>query len=130
MGDGRLDIPWPGSGQDEQAVAFAAELIDRSGKALVIEAALAHRTGRRRPLPVRAVLTALLCLALDDRPLHLTEATRLLFCRLSGASRALLGVPGTAPPTRRSWPPTGGSATASIRSAARWIPRRCPRTAA
>jgi len=97
MGDGRLDIPWPGSGQDEQAVAFAAELIDRSGKALVIEAALAHRTGRRRPLPVRAVLTALLCLALDDRPLHLTEATRLLFCRLSGASRALLGVPGTAP---------------------------------
>jgi len=97
MGDGRLDIPWPGSGQDEQAVAFAAELIDRSGKALVIEAALAHRTGRRRPLPVRAVLTALLCLALDDRPLHLTEATRLLFCRLSGASRALPGVPGTAP---------------------------------
>ena len=46
MGGGRLDIPWPGSVQDEQAVAFAAELIDRSGKAPVIEAALAHRTGR------------------------------------------------------------------------------------
>ena len=41
------------------------------------------------------MLTALLCLALDDRPLFLTEATRLLFCELSRASRRLLGVPGT-----------------------------------
>ena len=56
---------------------------------------LAHATGRPRPLPARAVLTALLCLALDDRPLFLTEATRLLFCELSRASRGLLGVPGT-----------------------------------
>jgi hypothetical protein len=71
MGGGGLDIPGPGSAPGEQAVAFAAELIDRSGKAPLIEAALAHRTGRRRPLPVRAVLTALLCLALDDRPLFL-----------------------------------------------------------
>ena len=47
------------------------------------------------PLPARAVLTALLCLVLDDRPLFLTEATRLLFCELSKASRRLLGVPGT-----------------------------------
>ncbi len=74
----------------------------RSGKAPVIEAALARPTGRRRPLPARAVLTALLCLALDDRPLFLTEATRLLFCQLSDASRALLGVPGTAT-TRRAF---------------------------
>ncbi|HEV2253995.1 MAG TPA: hypothetical protein VGS06_12445 [Streptosporangiaceae bacterium] len=96
MDGGGLDIPGPGSAPDEQAVAFAAELIDRSGKPPVIEAALAHRTGRRRPLPVRAVLTALVCLALDDRPLFLTEATRLLFCQLSPASRQLLGVPGTA----------------------------------
>lgn len=95
-GGGGLGIPGPGSIPDEQAVAFAAELIDRSGKAPVIEAALAHRTGRPRPLPVRAVLAALLCLALDDRPLFLTEATRLLFCQLSPASRRLLGVPGTA----------------------------------
>jgi len=81
---------------DEQTVAFAAELIGRSGKPPVIEAALAHRTGRRRQLPARAVLTALLCLALGDRPLFLTEATRLLFCQLSPASRCLLGVTGTA----------------------------------
>ena len=96
MDSGGLDIPGPGSAPDELAVAFAAELIDRSGKAPVIEAALAHRTGRRRPLPVRAVLTALLCLALGDRPLFLTEVTRLLFCQLPPACRQLLGVPGTA----------------------------------
>ena len=46
------------------------------------------------------MLTALLCLALDDRPLFLTEATRLLFCQLSPASRRLLGVPGTTPDER------------------------------
>jgi hypothetical protein len=96
MGGGGLDIPGPGTAPDEQAVAFAAELTGRSGKAPVIEAALAHVTGRPRPLPVRAVLTALLCLALDDRPLFLTEATRLLFTQLSPASRRVLAVPGTA----------------------------------
>ena len=94
-GDG-LTLPPPGGGVSDQTAAFAARLIDRSGKAPVIEAALAHRTGRPRPLPVRAVLTALLCLALDDRPLFLTDATRLLFCQLPETSRRLLGVPGTA----------------------------------
>ena len=87
-------LPPAGGGISDQTVAFAAELIDRSGKAPVIEAALAHRTGRPRPLPVRAVLTALLCLALDDRPLFLTGATRLLFCQISGTSRRMLGVTG------------------------------------
>src|SRR5208282_378751 len=78
-----LTLPAPGSGISDQTVAFAAELTDRSGKAPVIEAALARATGRPRPLPVRAVLAALVCLALDDRPLFLTEATRLLFCLLT-----------------------------------------------
>ncbi len=93
-GDG-LALPSAGGGVTDETVAFAAGLIDRSGKAPVIEAALASRTGRPRPLPVRAVLTALLCLALDDRPLFLTEATRLLFQHMSPVSRRLLGVPGT-----------------------------------
>jgi hypothetical protein len=93
---GGLRLPPGGGGISDDVVAFAAELIDRSGKAPVIEAALAHRTGRPRPLPVRAVLTALLCLALEDRPLFLTEATRLLFRRLSGTSGTLLAVTGTA----------------------------------
>jgi hypothetical protein len=94
-GDG-LTPPPAGGGVSDATVAFAAELIDRSGKAPVIEAALAHATGRPRPLPVRAVLAALVCLALDDRPLFLTETTRLLFQHMSPASRRLLGVPGTA----------------------------------
>ena len=96
MSGGGLALPPAGGGVSDQTVAFAAGLIDRSGKAPVIEAALARRTGRPRPLPVRAVLTALLSLALEDRPLFLTGATRLLFCQLSGASRGLLGVTGTA----------------------------------
>jgi hypothetical protein len=89
-----LALPAAGGVSDE-TVRFAAELIDRTGKAPVIEAALAHATGRPRPLPARAVLTALLCLVLDDRPLFLTEATRLLFCELPKASRRLLGIAGT-----------------------------------
>ncbi len=93
---GGLRLPPGGGGISDDVVAFAAELAGRSGKAPVIEAALAHRTGRPRPLPVRAVLTALLCLALEDRPLFLTEATRLLFRRLSGTSGTLLAVTGTA----------------------------------
>ncbi|HSR24366.1 MAG TPA: hypothetical protein VLW53_12500, partial [Candidatus Eisenbacteria bacterium] len=95
-----MDIPQPARLADDEMVAFAAGLTDRSGIAPVIEAALAHRSGRRRPLPVRAVLTALLCLALEDRALFLTEVTRLLFGQLSSASRALLGVTSTVPTQR------------------------------
>lgn len=95
-----MDIPQPRALPSDQTVAFAAELTDRSGTAPVIEAALAHRTGRPRPLPVRAVLTALLALALDGRPLFLTDITRLLFGQLSQVSRALLGVTGTIPTPR------------------------------
>ena len=94
MSDAGPALPPAGGGISDQTVTFAAGLIDRSGKAPVIEAALAHATGWPRPLPVRAVLTALLCLALDDRPLFLTEATRLLFCQLSPTSRRLLKVTG------------------------------------
>jgi len=126
--DGGLEIPGPGSAPDEQAVAFAAGLIDRSGTAPVIEAALAHRTGRRRPLPVRAVLTALLCLALDDRPLFLTEATRLLFCQLPPASRRLLGVPGTVTTERAFKAAYAGSGTVSTRSCLPRTHRRCRKT--
>jgi len=95
MSGAGLTLPATGGGISDETVAFAAELTDRSGKAPVIEAALARATGRPRPLPVRAVLAALACLALDDRPLFLTEATRLLFCQLSPASRRLLKVTGT-----------------------------------
>jgi hypothetical protein len=95
-----LEIPEPARLLDEETVAFAAALIDRSAAASHAEAALARRTGRPRSLPARAVLAALLLLAMDDRPLHLTRVTDLLFRRLSPASRALLGVTGTAPGQR------------------------------
>ena len=96
MSGGGLGLPAAAGGVSDETVAFAAGLVDRSGRAPVIEAALAKATGRPRPLPVRAVLTALLCLALSDRPLFLTGATRLLFCQLGDASRTLLGVTGAA----------------------------------
>jgi hypothetical protein len=124
-----LNVP-AAAGVSEETVAFAAGLIDRSGKAPGIEAALVHPTGRRRPLPVRAVLAALVCLALDDRPLFLTDATRLLFQQASDASRALLGVPGTATTRRASWPPTAGCGTASTPSCRSSTPPRCRRTGA
>ena len=95
-----LEIPEPARLLDEETVAFAAALIDRSAVASHAEAALARRTGRPRSLPARAVLAALLLLAADDRPLLLTQVTELLFRRLSPASRALLGVTGTAPDQR------------------------------
>ena len=82
-----LNVP-AASTVSEETVAFAAGLIDRSGKAPVLEAALARPTGRPRPLPARAVLTALLCLALDDRPLFLTDATRLRRCCAAGIRNA------------------------------------------
>jgi hypothetical protein len=96
MSGSGLALPPASGGASDGTVAFAAGLIDRSGKAPVIEAALARATGRPRPLPVRAVPAALACLALDDRPLFLTGATRLLFQQMPGTSRRLLGVPGTA----------------------------------
>ena len=109
MDGGALEIPGPGSAPDEDTVTFAAELIDRSGKAPVLEAALAHRTGRPRPLPVRAVLTALLYLALDDRPLFLTEVTQLLFCQLTPGAAGCSACPVPPPPSGASRPPTAGS---------------------
>jgi hypothetical protein len=121
-----LALP-PAGGVSDQTVAFAAELTDRCGQAPIIEAALAHHTGRPRPLPVRAVLTALMCLALDDRPLFLTEATRLLFSQLSPASRRLLAVPGTAATERAFLAATAGCATASARSSRSRTPSALPK---
>ena len=54
MSGAGLALP-PAGGVSDQAVAFAAELTGRSGKAPVLEAALARHTGRPRPLPVRAL---------------------------------------------------------------------------
>ena len=52
MSGAGLTLPPAGGGVSDETAAFAAGLIDRSGKAPVIEAALARATGRPRPLPV------------------------------------------------------------------------------
>ena len=38
-------------------------------------------------MKVRAILVALLLLAIDDRPLHIKAATKLLFCKLPAPGR-------------------------------------------
>ena len=95
-GDG-LTLPPAGGGVSDQTVAFAAELIDRSGKAPVIEAALAHATGRPRPLPVRAVLTAL-AVPGPGRPAAVPHRGHpaAVLPALAARPARLLGVPGTA----------------------------------
>jgi hypothetical protein len=47
-------------------------------------------------MKVRAILVALLLLAIDDRPLHLKAATKLMFWRLPVIWRAELGITGEA----------------------------------
>ena len=49
MSSGGLALPPAGGGVSDDTAAFAAELIDRSGKAPVTEAALAH-AAKRQPL--------------------------------------------------------------------------------
>ncbi len=76
----------------DEMFAFATSLIDDSGVAGELESLLSTSTGRKRQLFVRALLVALLLLALDDRPLHLLSATRLLYRELSSSHRLALGV--------------------------------------
>jgi hypothetical protein len=84
----------------DEAISFCTEVIDSSGVAGKIEALLARKTGRPRQMKVRAVLVALLLLALDDRPLHIKAATKLLFCKMPASWRAQLGIKGEATGTK------------------------------
>jgi hypothetical protein len=95
MSAGRA-IPAVSSRMSEEAISFAIEVVDASGVPERLEALLVRRTGRPRSLPVRALLVALLCLAIDDRALHLSAATTLLYRTLSAPRRAELGVEGEA----------------------------------
>lgn len=83
----------------DEEVTNCLRVIERSGVAEWLEEELRQRRrrpGRPRMLSVRALLGALLLLATDDRALHLTGVTEVLFCRLSDESRATLGVRGDA----------------------------------
>ena len=95
MSSGRA-VPAVTSHMSDEAVGFAIDVIDASGIPERLEALLTRRTGRPRSLPVRALLVALLLLAIDDRALHLSAATKLLYRSLSAHQRAELGVQGEA----------------------------------
>ena len=72
-------------------------LVDRAQVAQWLEAELLsrqRRPGRPRHISVKALLCALLLLATNDRPLHLSGATEVLFCRLSAPAQTSLGVEG------------------------------------
>ncbi len=84
---------------DDEEVTCCLALLERSGVCEWLEDELRQRhrrPGRPRALRVRALLCALLLLAVDDRALHLSGATEVLFCRLSDASKARLDVVGSA----------------------------------
>jgi hypothetical protein len=89
-------VPAFGSLPFDEAISFCTTVIDSSGVANKIEALLARKTGRPRQMKVRAILVALLLLALDDRPLHIKAATKLLFCKMPASWRARLGINGDA----------------------------------
>jgi hypothetical protein len=84
---------------EDEEVMRCRSLVERAGVVEELEAAIAarrRRPGRPRELSVAALLTALLLLATDDRALHLTAVTEVLFTRLSERSRVTLGVVGDA----------------------------------
>ena len=101
MNKGRR-IPPVASVLTEEEITFATEIVDSSKVAGYLESLLVRQTGRPRRLPLRALLVALLLLALDERFLHLKAATKLLFCDLPAHWRHSLGVHGDAG-TRKSF---------------------------
>jgi hypothetical protein len=95
-------IPSVTSVLTEESISFATDVVDSSKVAEHLEALLVRTTGRRRAIPLRALLVALLLLAIDERPLHLSAATELLFRRLPAHWRDRLGICGEAL-TRKSF---------------------------
>ena len=95
MSQGR-PVPASSSALTEEAISFCTEVIDSSGVADELEELIKKPTGRPRALKVRALFVALLLLAVDDRPLHLKAAAKLLYWRLPAPWRARLGLNGGA----------------------------------
>ena len=89
------DVPAVSSHMSDEAISFALEVVDASHVATRLEALLVQPTGRPRTLALRALLVALVLLALDDRALDLKAATRVLYS-LSPRWRDELGVSGDA----------------------------------
>ncbi|HVB05909.1 MAG TPA: hypothetical protein VNF07_06670 [Acidimicrobiales bacterium] len=96
------EIPGLTGRLDPGLVTFALEIVASSGVCSAIEAELETATGRPRTLSSEALLVALVLLALEERPLHLSLATELLWRRLPPAVRTRLGISGEAA-TRRAF---------------------------
>lgn len=79
---------------DGDRVQLAISLIEGSEEVLKLEESLKRHTGRPRSLSVKAILSALLLLALDDRPLILKSVTELLYFGLTPGQKERLGVVG------------------------------------
>ena len=90
-----LQLPPKGAQVDDQTIEFAVSVLSASKVPERLEELLRRPTGRKRALGVLALLVALFCLALDDRPLHLSLATDLLYRRCSQAARTTLGISAT-----------------------------------
>lgn len=75
-------------------VEFAISAVEGSQELQELEHRLNKSTGRPRSLSVKAILAALILLALDDRPLILTSVTKLLYFQLSPAQKERLGIKG------------------------------------
>lgn len=78
------------------ALETAMGIIEDSG---VLSLISTQKTGRPSTLPAKAVLSALLALAITERPLHLSEAAKLLYQESSQKARAELGLTGADPPS-------------------------------
>ena len=89
------DVPALTARLSDEAIGFAVDVVDASHVATRLEALLVRPTGRPRTLPLRALLVALLLLALDDRALDLKAATKVLYA-LDPRWRDELGVTGEA----------------------------------
>lgn len=85
---GGLEIPESAGAVDDDLALFSSELVARSGVAEHAEALLVRSTGRPRSVWFHAVLTALVCLAIEGRALLLTNVTDLLWRRFSDQVRS------------------------------------------
>lgn len=75
-------------------VELAVSLIEGSKEVSQLEHSLRRSTGRPRALSVKAILAALVLLALGDRPLILKSVTEVLYFQLGNRQKERLGVQG------------------------------------
>lgn len=73
-------------------VELAISLIEGSKEVCKLERSLRRNTGRPRSLSAKAILAALVLLALDDRPLILKSVTEVLYFQLSNRQKDRLGM--------------------------------------